>query len=163
MPCCTARKAKVSWSWYATHNARYLKHSAFNSSEWSTLLGIATGIVAVVFGLVAWLLFPNLMPANIDSSRWMDFLWVCLFLAFCGSWIANGLWNACSRRMAASLSAQLIVFETLFACIYGFFYAQRLPSLIELLSIALLVGGVVWAARRHRLPGVKLPSPACQG
>jgi len=65
--------------------------------------------------------------------------------------------------MAASLSAQLIVFETLFACIYGFFYAQRLPSLIELVSIALLVGGVVWAARRHRLPGVKLPSPACQG
>jgi drug/metabolite transporter (DMT)-like permease len=153
----------VSWSWYATHNARYLKQSAFNSSEWSTLLGIATGTVAVVFGLVAWWLFPNLMPANIDSSRWMDFLWVCLFLAFCGSWIANGLWNECSMRMAASLSAQLIVFETLFACVYGFFYAQRLPSLIELVSIALLVGGVVWAARRHRLPGVKLPSPACQG
>ena len=151
----------VSWSWYATHNARYLKQSAFNSSEWSTLLGIATGTVAVAFGFVAWLLFPNLVPVHVESSRWMDFLWVCLFLALCGSWIANGLWNACSRRMAASLSAQLIVFETLFACVYGFFYAQRLPSVIELVSISLLVGGVVWAARRHRVPSVKLHTPAC--
>ncbi|MDR3414286.1 MAG: EamA family transporter, partial [Formivibrio sp.] len=40
----------VSWSWYATHNARYLKQSHFTSSEWSTLVGIVTGIVAIVFG-----------------------------------------------------------------------------------------------------------------
>jgi drug/metabolite transporter (DMT)-like permease len=75
--------------------------------------------------------------------------------------VANGPWNACSRRMAASLSGQMIVFETLFACVYGFLYAQRLPSVLELVSISLLVGGVVWAARRHRVPNVKLESPAC--
>jgi drug/metabolite transporter (DMT)-like permease len=150
----------VSWSWYATHNGRYLKHSRFNSSDWSTLLGIATGTVAVAFGLIAWLLFPHLVPANLESSRWVEFLWVCFFLALCGSWIANGLWNACSRRMATSLSGQMIVFETMFACLYGFLYAQRLPGLMELASICLLVGGVVWAARRHRLPPVKLQSPA---
>jgi len=151
----------ASWSWYATHNARYLKQSRFNSSEWSTLLGIATGTVAVAFGLGAWLLFPNLVPANIENGRWVDFLWICLFLALFGSWVANGLWNACSRRMAASLSGQMIVFETLFACVYGFLYAQRLPSVLELVSISLLVGGVVWAARRHRVPNVKLERPAC--
>lgn len=141
----------VCWSWYATHNARRLKQSHFNSSEWSTLLGIVTGIVAVVFGLAALILFPNLAPSQIENSRWIVLLSVCLFLAFCGSWVANGLWNACSRRMATSLSGQMIVFETLFACVYGFLFGQRLPGLMELTSIALLVCGVVWSAKRHQI------------
>jgi len=150
--------AVVSWSWFATRNARYLKQSRFNSSEWSTLVGIVTGIVAVLFGGLALLLFPDLMPTAVESGRWMNFSWVCLYLAACGSWLANGLWNACSRRVASSLSGQLIVIETMFACVYGFLYNQRLPGLMELVSIFLLVGGVVWAARRHRAPAVKLPA-----
>lgn len=140
----------VCWSWYATHNSRYLKQSHFNSSEWSTLLGIVTGIVAVVFGIIAVITFPNLIPTEVENSRWMALLWVCLFLALCGSWIANGLWNACSRRMAASLSGQMIVFETLFACVYGFLLSQRVPGLMEMTSVALLLSGVVWAAKRHK-------------
>jgi drug/metabolite transporter (DMT)-like permease len=151
--------AVVCWSWYATHNARYLKQSHFNSSEWSTLTGIVTGIVATVFGIVALMLFPNLIPAQVESSRWMTFLWVCLFLALCGSWLANGLWNACSRRMPASLSGQMIVFETLFACVYGFLFSQRVPGLMEVTSIVLLVGGVVWAAKRHRVVPVEHAGP----
>ncbi|PVZ52848.1 EamA family transporter [Pseudomonas sp. B1(2018)] len=151
--------AVACWSWYATHNARYLKQSHFNSSEWSTLTGIVTGIVAIVFGIAALMLFPNLVPAEVESSRWTTFLWVCLFLALCGSWLANGLWNACSRRMPASLSGQMIVFETLFACVYGFLFSQRMPGLMEVVSIVLLVGGVVWAAKRHRIMPVKQAEP----
>jgi drug/metabolite transporter (DMT)-like permease len=150
--------AVFSWSWFATRNARYLRQSQFNSSEWSTLMGIVTGVVAVLFGAVALLLFPDLMPSQVESGRWMTFFWVCAYLAFCGSWLANGLWNACSRRMASSLSGQLIVMETLFACVYGFIYTRHFPGLMELLSISLLVGGVVWAASRHRVPAVKLPT-----
>jgi drug/metabolite transporter (DMT)-like permease len=153
--------AVVSWSWFATRNARHLKQSPFNSSEWSTLLGIVTGVVAIAFGGIALLLFPNLLPSNVDSGRWANLLWLCLFLALCGSWIANGLWNACSRRMATSLGGQMIVFETLFACVYGFIYSQRFPDLTEVLAIALLVGGVVWAAQRHQVPVVKLEQPLC--
>jgi len=151
--------AVACWSWYATHNARYLKQSHFNSSEWSTLTGIVTGIVAIVFGIAALMLFPNLVPSEVESSRWTTFLWVCLFLALCGSWLANGLWNACSRRMPASLSGQMIVFETLFACGYGFLFSQRVPGLMEVISILLLVGGVVWAAKRHRIMPVKQAEP----
>ena len=151
--------AVACWSWYATHNARYLKQSHFNSSEWSTLTGIVTGIVAIVFGIAALMLFPNLVPSQVESSRWTTFLWVCLFLALCGSWLANGLWNACSRRMPASLSGQMIVFETLFACVYGFLFSQRMPGLMEVVSIVLLVGGVVWAAKRHRIMPVKQAEP----
>ena len=151
--------AVACWSWYATHNARYLKQSHFNSSEWSTLTGIVTGIVAIVFGFAALMLFPNLVPSEVESSRWTTFLWVCLFLALCGSWLANGLWNACSRRMPASLSGQMIVFETLFACVYGFLFSQRMPGLMEVVSIVLLVAGVVWAAKRHRIMPVKQAEP----
>ena len=151
--------AVACWSWYATHNARYLKQSHFNSSEWSTLTGIVTGIVAIVFGIAALMLFPNLVPSEVESSRWTTFLWVCLFLALCGSWLANGLWNACSRRMPASLSGQMIVVETLFACVYGFLFSQRMPGLMEVVSILLLVGGVVWAAKRHRIMPVKQAQP----
>ncbi|MDP9657289.1 UNVERIFIED_ORG: drug/metabolite transporter (DMT)-like permease [Pseudomonas putida] len=151
--------AVACWSWYATHNARYLKQSHFNSSEWSTLTGIVTGIVAIVFGIAALMLFPNLVPSEVESSRWTTFLWVCLFLALCGSWLANGLWNACSRRMPVSLSGQMIVFETLFACVYGFLFSQRMPGLMEMISIVLLVGGVVWAAKRHRIMPVKQAEP----
>jgi drug/metabolite transporter (DMT)-like permease len=150
--------AVVSWSWFATRNSRYLKTSQFNSSEWSTLTGIVTGFVAVIFGGVALLLFPDLVPREVESGRWMTFFWVCVYLAACGSWLANGLWNACSRRVASSLSGQLIVIETLFACVYGFIYTQRFPGVMELVSISLLVGGVVWAARRHQVPAVKLPA-----
>jgi drug/metabolite transporter (DMT)-like permease len=150
--------AVVSWSWFATRNSRYLKTSQFNSSEWSTLTGIVTGFVAVIFGGVALLLFPDLVPREVESGRWMTFFWVCLYLAACGSWLANGLWNACSRRVASSLSGQLIVIETLFACVYGFIYTQRFPGIMELVSISLLVGGVVWAARRHQVPTVKVPA-----
>jgi drug/metabolite transporter (DMT)-like permease len=89
----------------------------------------------------------------------MALLWVCLFLALCGSWLANGLWNACSRRMATSLSGQMIVFETLFACVYGFLFSQRVPGLMEVASIVLLVGGVVWAAKRHCVVPVKHAEP----
>ncbi|MFF7708904.1 EamA family transporter [Pseudomonas sp. NPDC007930] len=146
--------AVASWAWYATHNARYLKRSHFNSSEWSTLLGIITGAVAVAFGGLAWGLFPGLLPSEVEPARWAVFFWVCLYLAVCGSWLANALWNACSRRLAASLSAQMIVFETLCACLYGFIYTQRLPSLAEVAAIALLAGGVACAAHRHRVPAV---------
>ncbi|MNY46200.1 Inner membrane protein YtfF [compost metagenome] len=66
-----------------------------------------------------------------------------------GSWFANLLWNSASRRLPLTLSGQLIVFETLFALLYGFVYLQRLPTLLESLAIALLIGGVLWAVRRH--------------
>ncbi|MNZ65073.1 Inner membrane protein YtfF [compost metagenome] len=69
-----------------------------------------------------------------------------------GSWLANLLWNAASRRLPLTLTGQLIVFETLFSLLYGFLYLQRLPTLLETLAIGLLIGGVTWAVRRHAVP-----------
>lgn len=149
--------AVACWSWYATANARYLKASHFNSHEWSTLIGMVTGGMAVVLAGVGALVAPQAIPAGVSSERWMVFLWVSLFLAIFGSWLANGLWNAATRRLPMSLGGQLIVFETLFACAYAYLHQQRLPSPVEALAIVLLTVGVLWAISLHRAP---VPAPA---
>jgi hypothetical protein len=41
--------------------------------------------------------------------------------------IGNHLWNIASRKVPLTLSGQLILFETLFALLYGFIYKQQLP------------------------------------
>jgi drug/metabolite transporter (DMT)-like permease len=43
----------------------------------------------------------------------------------------------------------MIVFETVFALLYGFIYEERWPHRLEVLAALLLVGGVSLAARRH--------------
>jgi drug/metabolite transporter (DMT)-like permease len=48
-----------------------------------------------------------------------------------------------------TLSGQLIVFETLFALLYGFVYDARLPRPLEAAAIVLLIAGVMWSVRRH--------------
>ncbi|MGI4985011.1 MAG: EamA/RhaT family transporter, partial [Janthinobacterium lividum] len=88
------------------------------------------------------------MPAG----RWQMFWCVNMALAFGASWLGNGLWNLASRALPLTLSGQMIVFETLFALLYGFAYAQRWPRPLEIAAIGLLVCGVVWSVRRHR-PG----------
>ena len=146
------------WAWFATRNAQYLKSSSFSSGEWATLSGVVTGALALVFGGLGWLLLPQAVPANLPAERWLEFFWVCLFLAVCGSWLAIGFWNAATRRLPMSLGGQLIVFETLFACAYAFVIMQRLPGPLETLAIVLLTGGVAWAVSRHRRPVASAPA-----
>lgn len=64
------------WSWYASANARYLKASHFNSHEWSTLIGVVTGVMAVILAGVGVLIAPQAVPSGISTERWMAFLWV---------------------------------------------------------------------------------------
>lgn len=153
--------ALASWTWFAVENARTLRRrnmegTRFDSNEWSVLLGILTGI----FGAALWL--PAIAftadtggtvaaagAAGIDSARWHVFWLLNLGLAVGASWLGNGLWNAAATRLPLTLSGQMIVFETLFALLYGFIYDARLPRPLESAAIALLLAGVVWSVRRH--------------
>jgi len=60
------------------------------------------------------------------------------------------LWNAASRYLPLSLSGQLIVFETLFALLYGFLHEGRWPRGLEAAAIVLMLAGVLWSVRLHR-------------
>jgi drug/metabolite transporter (DMT)-like permease len=150
--------ALASWTWFAVENARTLRRrntegTRFDSNEWSVLLGILTGI----FGAALWLPAVALASgpagtvgaAGIDSARWHVFWLLNLGLAVGASWLGNGLWNAAATRLPLTLSGQMIVFETLFALLYGFIYDARLPRPLEAAAIALLLAGVVWSVRRH--------------
>ena len=152
-----AAVAVASWAWYAAQNARFLKsQNRFDGNQWSLLWGIVTGLLG---GLI-WLLvlpFPGdafTPAAGTTDADWMRFWGMNLALAVACSWFGNWMWNAASTRLPLTLGGQMLVFETLFAMLYGFLWAQRWPTWLALLAIALLVAGVAMAARRHAGPSV---------
>jgi drug/metabolite transporter (DMT)-like permease len=145
-----AAGALASWTWYAVDNSRYLRaHAHFNGNEWSVLWGIVTGLLGGIVWIVVLLLPAGTIQASVPTARWHMFWLVCLALAVAGSWLGNTLWNAASRRLPITLSGQMIVFETLFALIYGFVYDQRWPRPLEVAAGVLLLAGVGWSMRVH--------------
>jgi drug/metabolite transporter (DMT)-like permease len=150
-----ATGALACWTWYSVDNARYLKRNPhFSSGEWSSLYGISSGLIALVIGLVAFAVFHGDVTgaAAIASGRdWTVFWIVNALLALGASVIGNHLWNVASRKVPLTLSGQLILFETLFALLYGFIYKQQLPRTLEIAAVVLLVAGVMWSVRVHAL------------
>jgi len=144
-----AAGALLCWSWYALDNARYLKRNPqFSSTQWSALYGLATGVVALPLGLLAWA-WP-LADGAAGAGRDLALFWTCnALLALGASVIGNGLWNVASRRVPVTLSGQLILFETLFALLYGFLHRGYGPRPLEVAAVALLVAGVTWSVRAH--------------
>lgn len=74
-----------------------------------------------------------------------------MMLAVVSSWLGYLAWNLCSRRLPVSLTGQMVVFETLFALLYGFIYSQRIPDLQETAAILLLLGGVLVTVHYYQL------------
>lgn len=145
--------ALACWTLYAVWNARRLAVTPnFNSHEWSLLTGVVTGALSLV------LIVPAFLGGTSHvSSAWTLFWGVSLAVALGASVIGNGLWNAASRLLPLSLSGQLIVFETLFALIYGFLHEGRCPRPLESAAIALMLAGVLWSVQMHR-PAVEAPA-----
>ena len=142
--------ALFSWSWYALRNAGYLHtNNRFNSSEWSVLLGIVTGALAVLVLIIVILLPVKLYNDNLTPERWYLFFAMTFLLAVGASYIGNSFWNAASKRLPLTLFGQMIIFETLFGLIYGFIYSGRLPRHMEVLAVITLICGVYWSVRVH--------------
>jgi drug/metabolite transporter (DMT)-like permease len=155
--------ALASWTWFAVENTRSLRRLAhFDSNEWSVLLGLATGVLGAALWLPAALLPESALgQASASATRWHVFWLLNLALAVGASWLGTGLWNAAAKRLPLTLSGQMIVFETLFALIYGFAYDERLPRPLEAAAIALLLAGVMWSVRRHSGKGHDAALGAC--
>ncbi len=147
--------ALLSWSAYSIVNARWLSHRPdLSGGDWSLLTGVVTGALALLLALPAFV-FDHTPHASAD---WTRFWGVALMLAVFSSIIGNACWNRASRLLPLTLVGQMIVFETLFALLYGFVWEQRLPTMLEAIAICCLVGGVIWCASAHvpRRP----PAPA---
>jgi drug/metabolite transporter (DMT)-like permease len=71
--------------------------------------------------------------------------------------VGNALWNHASRLLPLTMTGQMIVFETLFALLYGFLWEGRWPTVLECLAMALLVAGVVSCSSAHRQQADAVP------
>ncbi|MFC5476973.1 DMT family transporter [Massilia suwonensis] len=140
--------ALVSWTIYAVANSRWLARlETVSAHEWSLLVGVVTGVEAIVLAVPA---FFTTQAAH-AHSEWMAFTGIVTAVAILCSVVGNGLWNVASRTLPLSLMGQMIVFETVFAALYGFLWEGRWPTMGESVAMVLLLGGVVSCASVHRV------------
>ena len=138
--------ALVSWTAYAVGNSRWMvKLERVSSHDWSLLIGVVTGALALL------LVVPAMLTAgDMDAELWSRFLLVSVGIAILASVVGNAFWNRASRLLPLTMLGQMIVFETLFAFLYGFIWEQRGPSVIEVVAMVLMVISVIWCVRAHR-------------
>jgi drug/metabolite transporter (DMT)-like permease len=139
--------ALLSWTAYAVTNSRWLARlDHVSAQDWSLLTGVVTGLEAVVLAVPAFY-GDTLVHAGVDWARFAGL--VGAMALFC-SVLGNGLWNIASRALPLALTGQMIVFETIFASLYGYLWEGRWPTPLEGLALSLLVAGVVMCTRAHR-------------
>jgi drug/metabolite transporter (DMT)-like permease len=134
------------WTLFAVGNARCIARLPHVSShDWSLLLGVVTGAEAL-------LMTPAFLFSSHDTEAWLRLIMISCAIALLASIAGNALWNSASRRLPLTMTGQMVIFETLFALLYGFFWEQRLPTALELAAIAALVTAVLWCVSSHRMP-----------
>lgn len=139
--------ALACWTAYAVGNSRVLARlPGVSAHAWSLLVGVVTGAQAVALAVPAFLLAPGAHTA----PAWYGFAGIVGAVAVLCSVVGNALWNHASRLLPLALTGQMIVFETLFALLYGFLWEARWPTPLEALAMALLVAGVLSCAAAHR-------------
>ncbi|MBP2160363.1 MULTISPECIES: DMT family transporter [Asticcacaulis] len=141
--------ALVSWTLYAVGNRHWLaKLTAVSVQDWNLLTGVVTGAQSLM--LVPFALF--FAPEVHSGTEWLRFAAVSIAVAVLASIVGNALWNRMSRLLPLTLVGQMILFETLFALIYGFVWEQRWPTVSEALAFVLICCGVISCISAHRRP-----------
>jgi drug/metabolite transporter (DMT)-like permease len=142
--------ALVSWTSYAVGNSRWLARAGDVSvHDWNLLTGVVTGAQSLVLIPVALLLDRTTQHS---PAAWAQFAGVSIGVAVLASIAGNALWNRMSRLLPLTLVGQMILFETLFALLYGFLWEQRLPKPLEAAAFALVVLSVLSCIAAHRKP-----------
>ena len=139
--------ALASWTTFAVGNARALARlDHVSAHDWNLLLGVATGAQAVLLIPVTLLIERT----TYAPEQWLRFGMVSIAVAIFASIVGNALWNRMSRLLPLTMVGQMILFETLFALIYGFIWEARLPHLLECAAFALVVASVLSCIAAHR-------------
>ncbi|CCG41372.1 DMT family transporter [Magnetospirillum molischianum] len=139
--------ALVSWTAYAMGNSRWLKQlKDVSPHDWNLLTGIVTGAQ----GLLLLPLALSLDTTHHSGSEWAWLATVLISVTIIASIFGNLFWNRMSRLLPLTLAGQMILFETLFALIYGFLWEYRLPNPLETAAFVLLVLSVLSCIAAHR-------------
>lgn len=147
--------ALVSWASYAVGNSRWLGRLGHVSvHDWNLLTGIVTGAQSLLLLPLALGMAGTPSGAAPGTAAWAQFAAVAAGVAVLASLVGNALWNRMSRLLPLTLAGQMILFETLFALLYGFLWEWRFPTLLESLAFALVVLSVTSCIAAHR-PGTR--------
>jgi drug/metabolite transporter (DMT)-like permease len=138
--------ALICWTSYAIGNSRALARlKEVSAHDWNLLTGVATGLQSLV--LIPCLAFIN---TGHDAAAWMRFAAVSAGVAILASIVGNAFWNRMSRLLPLTLAGQMILFETLFALLYGLAWEWRLPTTLETAAFCFVVLSVVTCVHAHR-------------
>ncbi len=142
--------ALVSWSSYAVGNSRQLARlQGVSAHDWSLLTGVVTGAQALVLAVPAFVLADLGLQGG---AAWWRFVGVSAGVALLASVLGNALWNQASRLLPLTLVGQMVVFETLFALLYGFLWEARWPTAWEWAAMVLVTAAVLSCISAHRTP-----------
>ncbi|EJN02661.1 DMT family transporter [Herbaspirillum sp. YR522] len=140
--------ALVSWTTYAVGNSRWLARlHAISAHDWSLLTGLVTGLLSLFIAVPA---FTILLQPH-DGGQWTRFIAVSAGVALIASLFGNACWNNASRLLPLTMIGQMILFETLFALLYGFLWEQRLPTWLETIAMVLVTASVLLCVSAHRV------------
>lgn len=149
--------AVACWTWYPIRNANWLRaHPDRSPRAWATAQGLATLPLALsgYLGFIGWRLASGsdgdfALPFG---PRPLFFVGLMAAIGLLASWLGTLCWNQASQRLPTALVGQLIIFETLAALSYAYLLRGAWPPLLTLLGIALLLIGVLTAARIRPVP-----------
>lgn len=138
--------ALVSWTAFAVGNSRWLARLQHVSAhDWSLLIGVVTGAQALVLVPLSLILDT----AQHSADAWATITAISIGVAVLASVVGNALWNRMSQLLPLTLVGQMILFETLFALLYGLLWERRLPTALEVAALALVVASVVSCIAAH--------------
>lgn len=139
--------ALASWTTYAISNSRWLSRlGSISIHDWNLLLGLVTGAQSLLLLPVGIMLTINQQT----DIGWTRLIGISVSIALLCSFAGNALWNKMSRLLPLTMVGQMILFEALFALLYGFLWEQRLPTLSETLAFAFVAMSVISCITAHR-------------
>lgn len=139
--------ALASWTVFAVGNARSLvRLPQVSSHDWNLLIGLMTGVQSVLLLPIAIAMGTDVT----DMEAWARFGAVSIGVAVLASIVGNALWNRMSRLLPLTLVGQMIMFETVFALLYGWLWEARLPTALEILALCFVVSGVLSCLMAHQ-------------
>jgi drug/metabolite transporter (DMT)-like permease len=140
--------ALVSWTTYAVGNSRWLARlHAISAHDWSLLTGLVTGLLSLFIAIPAF----TILLAPHSDAQWTRFIAVSAGVAIIASLFGNACWNKASRLLPLTMIGQMILFETLFALLYGFLWEQRWPTWLEAIAMVLVTASVLLCVSAHRV------------
>lgn len=139
--------ALAAWSWYAVANSQFIKQGEVSSSDWSTLIGVATLLWVIVFTAFLGFFFEDQLHLEkyfVFNEELIRFLIGSAILGILCSWVGAFLWNKASLHLPVSMAGQLTVFETLFGVIFVYIASESLPTFMDSIGMGILLAAIVY-------------------